>query len=228
MNPALFCFKILTLSRPGPKESILFRKRFTTIAVLCLAFLTTAAAQSSHEYAPIEEKKVNYKDWTYPSLKEGEQPINLRQWMKDKKLVLVVYFAQWCPNWRNEAPFVAKLQEKYASQGLGIIAVSEYAGAADVRKHFGAAGAPYPVVIESESRDDREKTPHYNYRQLTGDQRRWGSPYNLFLDPAKISAGGEVLAERAWVANGELIEADAEKFVRERLAPAAADATAKP
>ncbi|MEJ7616002.1 MAG: TlpA disulfide reductase family protein [Pyrinomonadaceae bacterium] len=183
---------------------------------LAIALTTTVHAQDGHEYAPIEEKTVHFKNFSLKSLTD-DKSIDLRQWTADKKLVLVVYFAEWCPNWRNEAPFVAKLSEQYGSQGLGIIAVSEYASPGDVRKHFGDQGAPYTVVIESERRSDREKTPHYTYRQATGDARRWGSPYHIFLEPAHIAKEGDVLIEKAWAVNGELIEAETEKFVRERL-----------
>ncbi|MEJ7713797.1 MAG: redoxin family protein [Pyrinomonadaceae bacterium] len=190
------------------------------IAVVALFFLAIlvlpAKAQGSHEYAPIEEKTLNFKNFSLKNL-NNDKTTDLRQWMADKKLVLVVYFAQWCPNWKNQAPFTAKLAEQYGPKGLGIIAVSEYASADDVRKHFGDKGALYTVVIESESRDDRDKTPHYECRQATGDQRRWGSPYNVFLDPAAAAKDGEVLLQKAWVVNGELIEEEAEKFVRERL-----------
>ncbi|HVG39623.1 MAG TPA: redoxin family protein [Pyrinomonadaceae bacterium] len=182
-----------------------------------LALATSAASQGHHEYAPIEEKTINYKNWTFKDLKDEQKSVDLRQWMEGKKLVLVVYFAPWCPNWHNEAPIVTKLHEKYGAEGLGVIAVSEYASLADVRKHFGDKGAPYPVVTESLSRDERDKTTHYAYRQATGDKRNWGSPYNVFLDPAKIAKEGDTLAEKTWVVNGELIEADADKFVREHL-----------
>lgn len=191
---------------------------FMVLASIFLAIASTAPAeaQDGHEYAPIEEKTVNFKNFSLKSLTD-DKSVDLRQWMADKKLVLVVYFAEWCPNWRNEAPFVAKLSEKHGSQGLGIIAVSEYASPDKVRKQFGDKGAPYTVVIESESRDDRDKTAHYTYRQATGDGRRWGSPYNVFLEPARIAKEGDVLIEKAWVVNGELIEAEAEKFVSDRL-----------
>jgi hypothetical protein len=75
------------------------------------------------------------------------------------------------------------------------------------------------VVTESEARDARDKTAHYGYRQLTGDTRKWGSPWNIFLDPAKVNASGDVLIEKAWVVNGELIEADVDKFIGDYLAP---------
>lgn len=192
-------------------------KKLFFLVALIFAFLpATVRAQGNHEYAPLEEKTVNYKDWTFNSLADGK-PVNLRSFMQGKKLVLVIYFATWCPNWRNEAPFAASLYEKYKAHGLEVIGISEYATRADSLAFFGTAGSPYMVVSESESREDRDKTSHYTYRQMTGDKRRWGSPYNIFLEPAKVNKTGDVLVEKAWVVNGELIESDVEKFIRERL-----------
>jgi thiol-disulfide isomerase/thioredoxin len=174
-------------------------------------------AQNGHEYSPLVEKTVNYKNWTLNDLATNK-PVSLRSLIQGKKLVMVLYFAPWCPNWRNEAPVAAALYQKYKSQGFEIIGVSEYATRDDVKNYFGPSGPPYPVVSESESRDDRDKTAHYAYRQLTGDTRKWGSPWNIFLEPSKCSSSGDVLMEKAWVVNGELIEADVDKFVRDRLA----------
>jgi len=186
--------------------------------LLTLVFAPVALrAQGNHEYAPVQEKTVNYKNWTLNDL-ANNKPVSLRSLMQGKKLVMVLYFAPWCPNWRNEAPVAASLYEKYKSQGFEIVGVSEYGSRDDVKTFFGAAGPPYPVVSESESRDDREKTPHYGYRQLSGDTRRWGSPWNIFLDPAKCNSSGDVLTDKAFVVNGELIEADADKFIHDRLA----------
>jgi thiol-disulfide isomerase/thioredoxin len=188
------------------------------VLVLFALILTSAAtgAQDGHEYAPVQEKTVNYKTWTLNDL-VSNKPVALGSLFQGKKLVMVLYFAPWCPNWRNEAPVAASLYEKYKSQGFEIIGVSEYGSRDDVKAFFGPAGAPYPVVSESESRDDREKTPHFGYRRLTGDTRKWGSPWNIFLEPAKCSSG-EVLTEKAWIVNGELIQADADKFIHDRLA----------
>lgn len=189
---------------------------FIFIALIFALAPTPARAQDGHEYSPLVEKTVNYKDWTFKSLKDGK-PVNLRSLTNGKRLVLVVYFAPWCPNWRNEAPVAARLYEKYRANGLEVVGVGEYGSAADVTAFFGDAGAPYPVVMESEAREERDKTSHYGYRQLTGDTRRWGSPWNIFLEPSKLQKTGDVLTETAWVVNGELIEADVEKFIRERL-----------
>jgi thiol-disulfide isomerase/thioredoxin len=194
-------------------------KTLLLILVLLVPAFAPAAlrAQNGHEYSPVQEKTVNYKNWTLNDLRTNK-PVSLRSLMQGKKLVMVLYFAPWCPNWRNEAPVAAGLYERYKSQGFEIIGVSEYGTRDDVKAFFGPSGPPYPVVSESESRDDREKTPHYGYRQLTGDARKWGSPWNIFLDPTKCSSSGEVLTEKAWIVNGELIETEVDKFIHDRLA----------
>lgn len=197
-------------------------KRMTIGLLIFMALAPLAArAQDGHEYSPLQEKTVNYKEWTLNNLAD-DKPVTLRSLMQGKKLVMVLYFAPWCPNWRNEAPVAARLYEKYKGQGFEIIGVSEYGSRADVKAFFGPAGPPYPVVSESETREDRDKTPHYGYRQATGDTRKWGSPYNIFLDPSACQKTGEVLTEKAWVVNGELIEADVDKFISDHLKPATA------
>lgn len=196
--------------------------KFVLILLIALAFMPAATfAQNGHEYSPLVEKTVNYKNWTLNDIKENK-PVDLRAAVQGKKLVMVVYFAPWCGNWRNEAPVAARLYEKYKDQGFAVIGVSEYGSRDEVKNFFGPTGAPYPVVSESETREDREKTPHYGYRQLTGDTRKWGSPYNVFLEPSLLKKTGDVLAEKAWVVNGELIEEDVDKFISDHLKTATA------
>jgi thiol-disulfide isomerase/thioredoxin len=190
--------------------------RMVLMILIIVALAPLAHAQAGHEYSPVVEKTVNYKNWTLNDLKDNK-PVDLRSLVKGKKLVMVVYFAPWCGNWRNEAPVAAKLYEKYKGQGFEVIGVSEYGSRDDVKAFFGPTGAPYTVVSESETREDREKTPHYGYRQLTGDTRRWGSPWNIFLEPATLAKTGDVLIEKTWVVNGELIEEEVDKFIADRL-----------
>ena len=176
-----------------------------------------ANSGTGHEYAPLLEQKLDYKDWTFKSLKDGA-PVSLRELAKGKRLVMVVYFAPWCGNWKAEAPVVSRLYDKYKAEGFEVVGVSEYAPVEESRKYFeGQGGAPYPVVVESDATSARQQTTHYGYRQACGDSRRWGSPFNVFLEPAKLNPTGEVLTEKAWVVGGELIEKDVERFIRERL-----------
>ena len=190
-----------------------------SFALSILALVISASvthAQASHEYSPLVEKTVNYKSWKLPNITSAKEE-DLRSLMAGKKLVMIVYFAPWCGNWRNEAPIAAKLYEKYKAQGFQVIGVSEYANSADTVTFFGEKDPPYPVVSESLSRDDKQKTEHYAYRQLTGDTRNWGSPWNIFLEPDKVSKTGEVLTEKAFVVNGELIEDEVDKFIASKL-----------
>lgn len=196
-------------------------KLLIVLAVLAFVISPSVARAQSHEYSPLTEQTVNYKNWTLPSLTSDQQE-DLRKLVAGKKLVMVVYFAPWCGNWKNEAPIALKLYEKYKAQGFQVVGVSEYAMRDEVRNYFGKDGPPYPVVTESESREDKQKTPHYQYRQLTGDKRNWGSPWNIFLEPAKLSASGEVLTEKAWVVNGELIEDEVDKFIASKVGTATA------
>jgi thiol-disulfide isomerase/thioredoxin len=171
---------------------------------------------AGHEYAPLQEHELDYKDWTFKTYPAGE-PVNLRRWARGKRLVLVAYFAPWCGNWRMERPVLARLHEKYKAHGFDVIAVSNYATAEQLKKHFDAQPATYTVVVESDTQDARDTTDHFKYRRSTGDTRKWGSPYNVFLAPAKLKASGDTLAEKVWVVNGELIEAEVEQFIRAQL-----------
>jgi thiol-disulfide isomerase/thioredoxin len=197
------------------------KKLLILIFILNLSPLAVRA-QGGHEYSPLVEKTVNYKTWALPNLKT-DKPDDLRALMAGKKLVMIVYFAPWCGNWHNEAPIAAKLYEKYKQQGFQVIGISEYGSRDDVKKFFGDAGAPYPVVTESELRDDKQKTAHYGYRQLTGDTRNWGSPWNIFLEPSKVNGSGDVLTEKAWVVNGELVEDEVDKFIATKVSGLASD-----
>jgi thiol-disulfide isomerase/thioredoxin len=190
-------------------------------AVLAFVISPAVARAQSHEYSPLTEQTVNYKNWTLPNLSSDQQE-DLRKLVAGKKLVMIVYFAPWCGNWRNEAPIAAKLYDKYKAQGFQVVGISEYATRDDVKNFFGKDGPPYPIVTESESREDKQKTAHYQYRQLTGDKRNWGSPWNIFLEPAKLAANGDVLTEKAWVVNGELIEDEVDKFIASKVGSATA------
>lgn len=198
------------------------KKLSLALSILALVISPAVArAQAGHEYSPLVEKTVNYKNWTLPNLMSAKEE-ELRKLVAGKKLVMIVYFAPWCGNWRNEAPIAAKLYEKYKAQGFQVIGISEYATPGDATTFFGESGPPYPVYSESSSREEKEKTPHYDYRKLTGDTRNWGSPWNIFLEPDKLNKSGEVLTEKAFVVNGELIEDEVDKFIASKLGPTTA------
>jgi Peroxiredoxin len=195
-------------------------KIILAFAILIFGFVSVSA--QTGEQAPVTEKEFKYKDWTYKSLR-GDGEINLRDFAKGKKLVMVVYFAPWCPNWRNEAPLAQKLYEKYKADGFDVIGVGEYDSVEKMKASLDALKITFPSVYESDSYSAKQKTTHYEYRKAAGDTRNWGSPWNIFLEPANFEKKGDVLQTKAYIVNGELIEADAENFIREKLGLAKED-----
>ncbi len=184
--------------------------------ILILFFALTTFAASGDESAPMIEKQFDYKDWTFKNLQDGKN-VNLRTFAAEKKLVLVVYFAAWCPNWRSQAPVVQKLYDKYKDKGFDVVAVSEYASIDETKKNIADSKFTFTVVVESEAGEAKQKTTHYNYRQATGDTRNWGSPWNIFLESAKLEKSGETISKKAFVVNGEIIESEVETFIRQKL-----------
>jgi peroxiredoxin len=186
------------------------------LAAFIFTLLTWAFVNAQNEQAPVVDREFEYKSWTYQDVRSSEK-IDLRDAVKGKKLVMVVYFAAWCPNWKHEAPFAQAMYEKYRSDGLGVIGVSEYETLDATKNGLDSLKVTFPVVYESQARDAKKTTLHYQYRTAVGDTRSWGSPWNIFILPQNVEIRGDVLTRKAPVVNGELIETDVERFIREKL-----------
>lgn len=187
-----------------------------TLLLLAILLVGFTFANAQHEYAPLLEKEISYKDWTYKSIRDGND-VNLRSMTAGKKLVLVVYFAPWCGNWKLQAPVAQALYEKYKDKGLEIVAVGEYDPVETMKASLETYKITFPAVYESDSRAAKQTTPHYEYRKSTGDTRNWGSPWSIFIEPAKLEKKGEILVKKATIVNGELMETESEAFIREKL-----------
>jgi peroxiredoxin len=188
-------------------------KLFFLVAIL---FFCSTFALSQHEYSPMKQFDINYKNWNYQSVSDGKS-VDLRQFAKGKKLVMVVYFAAWCHSSKNQAPFTQKLYDKYKDKGFDVIGVSEYASLTDTKLHLKDKQITFTVVSESDSRASKLLTLHYQYRQKTGDTRSWGTPWNIFIEQANYKSKGDEIVKKAFVVNGELIEIEVEKFIRQKL-----------
>lgn len=188
--------------------------KFLTAVLLTLTFAFAAFAQN--EQAPITKKEFGYNDWTYKNL-SGNGETNLRTFAEGKKLVMVVHWAPWCPNWRHDIQFVRELNTKYGDKGLSIIGVGEYDSVAKMKSHVEFYKLDFPIVYSGTVPTDREKSNHFNQRRATGDTRKWGTPWYVFLEPGSLTKEGDVLATRVDLVNGELIKDNAEKFIRTKL-----------
>jgi len=188
--------------------------KFALTLCLLLAGLTVTYGQD--EQAPIVEKDIVYKDWNLKSIRDLNE-VNFRDLIKGKKLVAVVYFAPWCHNWEHDAPILQKLYDKYKGNGFEVVAVGEYGPVEDMTVNLDTLKITFPAVYESQMRSAVDTSLHNTYRRITGDTRDWGSPYYVFIDPSMIAKRGDILLKRTSVINGEIIESEGEKFIRQKL-----------
>jgi thiol-disulfide isomerase/thioredoxin len=192
------------------------------IFALSLVFAVAVAALAQNEQAPLLEKEISYKDWTYKNPRTGSD-VNLRQLTTGKKLTIVVYYAPWCLSWALDAPMLERFYQKYKGNGLEIVGVGEYDPVESMKANLEALKVTFPTVYESESRDAKQKSLHYEYRKSTGDTRGWGSPYYVFLTPEVMEKKGDLLTKKTFVVNGELIDKEGDAFIRKALGLPAAE-----
>jgi peroxiredoxin len=115
----------------------MFRKSTLLLgAILCSFGLTTFATNpESGQVAPAWE----LKDLDGKAVKLADFK---------GKVVLLNFWATWCPPCRAEIPDLVSLQQQYSPQGLVVIGVAlDEGGAARVRPFVKKFGIEYPVVI---------------------------------------------------------------------------------
>jgi len=113
---------------------------------------------------------------------------SIREW--DNKVILLNFWATWCPPCRREIPEFIQLQKKYGRQNFQIIGIA-VDNETNVRKFAKKTKINYPIMAAQE--------------EAVGLARRYGNrtdslPYSVFIDrKGKISATftGELGKNRA-------------------------------
>ena len=133
--------------------------------------------------------------------------------------MIIEFLAGWCQNSNRNGHILERLWTRYREHGLGVVGVAEYSNDADLRTHINRIGIDYPVVVETRKLDQRKKSSHYKYRRAVGDKRKWGTPFYVIVDSNDIvSAVDEPFSRHVYTVSGELIEDEADRFIREHLA----------
>lgn len=108
----------------------------------CLAILPLLAADNSMQKIATQDRVA--PDWQLQDL-EGKS-VRLSDFKG--KVVVLNFWATWCPPCRREIPDFVALQKQYADKGLVIIGVSlDEGGAAVVKPFVKKMGINYPVVM---------------------------------------------------------------------------------
>jgi len=169
------------------------------------------------DYAPIVERSLDF--YAFTSQTPEGNPFDLRDYAKGKSLLIIEYFAGWCPNSNRNGHVVERLWNEYRQRGLGVVGVAEYSDADELRIHIGRIGIDYPVVIETRNRDKRRDSLHYKYRHAVNDKRKWGTPFYVIVEDRDIEDAGmkTPFARHLYTVSGELEESEANQFIRQRL-----------
>ena len=79
------------------------------------------------------------------------QPVSLDALLKEKKAVLLNFWATWCPPCREEIPGLIRLQSQYESRGFTVLGVDVSESDAKVSAFVKKMGMNYPVVIDHDN-----------------------------------------------------------------------------
>ena len=64
------------------------------------------------------------------------------------KVLLVTFFATWCPPCMQEIPSLIKIQQEFAGKGFSVVAISvDQGGTGQVKKVVEKTGINYPVLM---------------------------------------------------------------------------------
>jgi thiol-disulfide isomerase/thioredoxin len=112
--------------------------------LLFIALFTTVVFSAHAERAPVTPAPV----W---KLKDVEGNLVSSEQFKGK-VVVVDFWATWCPPCRAEIPGYVKLQEKYGKDGLVVVGISlDQQGPGIVKEFMAKNKMNYPVVMGDEA-----------------------------------------------------------------------------
>jgi peroxiredoxin len=169
-----------------------------------------------HNYVPLREVELEVRDFSFPML--NGRPLTLREAIKDKRLILIHYFATWCHNSNFDVKTMTDLYTRYFDQGLLVLGVCEYSTPNELRAFIEKHKPTYQIGLEGGSKKkDRTGTTHFAYRKKVDDQRVWGTPLNILISAEDVLAEGEVVARRVRIAPGEVIKTELEELIQQKL-----------
>jgi len=164
----------------------------TIAAALTCVFIAVAVS------APVKGQKA-------PNIKMSTldgKSVSLYDLMKNPKgqgrVVIMDFWATWCPPCRQEVPHLQKLHDTYADKGLAVVGVSvDRGGAGDVKPFVKENKVTYTILLDSQN----QAAPVYGVR---------GIPATFIIDKKGV-------IRASYVGFSPEIAADMEKVVKSLL-----------
>jgi peroxiredoxin len=125
---------------------------FLLVVVLVMAFLLARRqgfflASPSIEVRAQDERTVTAPEFVLPDLSGA--PVRLSD--HEGKVILLNFWATWCPPCRAEMPSMEKLYQAYRDRGLVILAVSsDRTGKPVVESFVRERGVTFPILLDPE------------------------------------------------------------------------------
>lgn len=121
---------------------------------------------------------------------------DIQEW--DGKVILLNFWATWCPPCRREIPAFIQLQQQYGSQGFQVIGVAIDQKDA-VSDYSDGMGINYPVLVGDETALQASSAYGNRFGQL---------PYSVIIDRKGVVR---------YIRRGELTLQDAESHIKDLL-----------
>ncbi len=169
--------------------------KYLWIALFCSSIIlsvTTPKASAQFSEAGVEKLRVavDAPDLTLKELGGGSLSLGeLRG-----KIIVLNFFATWCPYCQREAPSMAKLQEEFKNTDLVFLKVATKEKEKDLKKHKNEFNIAFPILLD----DDASCANGYGV---------WNRPATFFINrEGKIV--GRLVKEVEWTSKGmrKLIE----------------------
>ncbi len=165
----------------------------------CDSNAETSSASTSNEQTnvstPVIAKIGSYRpEFSLPDM-DGVQR-KLTEW--DGKVLVINFWATWCPPCRKETPAFVELQEKYGAQGLQFIGVA---------------------IDEKDNVEDFADTYGVNYPMLLGDldaintSKQYGNRFGTLPYTVIVDRKGKI----NFIQRGELLKTTAEEKIKALL-----------
>ena len=135
----------------------------------CLAILTAAALLSPQETKDYGKRP----DWSV-TLPDGKK-VSASDY--DNKVVIVDFWATWCPPCRKEIPGFIKLQKEYGEKGLVIVGFSFDRDEASHDKYVKEQGMNYLSIF---AKNEAGQAVIQSFEKLIGEIK--GIPTTLVID----------------------------------------------
>lgn len=103
------------------------------------------------------------------------------------RVVVLNFWATWCPPCRREMPLLDDIQREYGSRGLTIVGVDLAEPSEAVRAYVEDAGVQYPIWIDDSSQDAPDRTREL-YTKIGGV----GLPTTVFIGRDGVIRGSQV------------------------------------